>query len=335
MKRLKWIGLVLPLVLGISSFLCAQDPSILLEKAIYAEETLGNLNDAIGLYQQVVAAADASRTTSALAQFRLGMCYLKSGSTEQAQAAFAKLLRLYPEQQDLIALIPPPSSGQLELKPAPWVDGEILLLSIKLKSGGQVGDLTYKFESTMESGRMAWKVRSIQSRGIQHTSVLADAASFLPISSLVVDTTGRQYQARYGSQQIEYVMTMDGASQKKTFQLIRTTYDDQQLIQILRCLPLQEGFQITFPIFSSNSNDAMVDAKIAVVAKERITVPAGTFDCYKIIVTRGNRSPSSTYWISADNHSYIVKVNENRLLGGTVPLPVDLELSSFGTADNY
>jgi tetratricopeptide (TPR) repeat protein len=332
MKRFKRIGLILALVLGTGSFLCAQDPSILLEKAIYTEETLGNLNDAIVLYQQIAAATDASRATSALAIFRLGMCYQKSGSTEQAQGAFAKLLKLYPEQQDLIAKIPPPSSGQLELKPVPWADGEILMFAIKLKSGLKVGDLTYKFESTAESGRMAWKVKSIQGGGAS-ASASADLANLPPISSLVIETTGRQYQAKYGAQQIENVITMDGASTKKTFQLVRTTYDDQQLIQILRCLPLQEGFQITFPIFSSNYPDAMVDAKIAVVAKERITVPAGSFDCYKTIVIRGNQSPSSTYWISADNHSYIVKVSENRLLGGTVPVPVDEELRAFGTAE--
>jgi hypothetical protein len=334
MKRLGQIGLVLLLVLGIRSFLCAQNPSNLLEKAIYTEETLGNLSDAIVLYQQAAAATEATRPTSALALFRLGMCYQKSGSAEKAQAAFAKLSKLYPEQRDLILKIPAPASNELKLRPAPWANGEVLSLSIKAKSGLQVGNLVYRFESATDSGKMAWKVESIQSGGAQYTSALIDAASFLPISSLIKEgPTDREFQTKYGSKQVNYVI-MGSASKKGAFQLSRITYDDQQLIQILRCLPLKEGFQITIPIFSSNSNDALIDAKIAVVAKEKITVPAGTFDCYKTILTRGNQSPSSTYWISTDSHSYIVKVNENRFLNGTIRVPLDMELNSISSLEN-
>jgi hypothetical protein len=76
----------------------------------------------------------------------------------------------------------------------------------------------------------------------------------------------------------------------------------------------------------------MSDARIEVVAKERLTVPAGTFDCYKTIVTRGNQSPSSIYWISDDIHAYLVKASENRLWGGTVYRLFNLELASVGIA---
>jgi hypothetical protein len=331
MKRLKRIGLVFALVLGISSFLFAQDPSILLEKAIYTEETLGNLNEAIRLYQQVLLSAEAARPVSAMALFRLGMCYQKSGDGEPAHQAFEKLQKLYPEQHELISSIPIASS-EIAFKPAPWVDGESLQMSIKVPSGHQIGTMIYKFASAMESGKMAWNVQLIKSSGALYSSALIETGSFIPISSIVKeDYTGRDYQARYTPRQVEHVIS-GSSSRQKTFQLIRTTYDDQQLVQILRCLPLREGFQIDIPIFLSNSNDALLDAKIVVVAKEKIIVPAGMFDCYKIVLTRGNQSPSTTYWISADSHSYIVKAKDNMLLAGTVRRIVELELNSIGIA---
>ena len=332
MKHLKRIGLVLLFALGISSVLAAQDPSILLEKAIYTEETLGNLNDAIGIYQQVVLADAASRATSALALFRLGMCFQKSGRADQAQTAFAKLLKQFPEQQGLVAQIPGISRGPVALRPAPWADGEFLQMSIQLASGIRVGTLLYKFASAVDSGKMAWWIQSVQSGGAQYTSALIDAASFIPISSLVTESyVGREYRARYGSQQIEYVIS-GSASKQTTFQSVGITYDEQQLVQILRCLPLSEGFQIAIPIFAYNSSEALIDTKIAVMAKEKITVPAGTFDCYKVALTRGNQSPSSTYWISADSHSYVVKANETILLSGTTRRLVEMELSVIGVA---
>jgi hypothetical protein len=73
MKHLRRIGLVLIFVLTFNLAFSAQDPSVLLEKAIYAEETLGNLNEAIGIYQQITAAAESNRATAAQALYRLGM----------------------------------------------------------------------------------------------------------------------------------------------------------------------------------------------------------------------------------------------------------------------
>jgi hypothetical protein len=335
MKCLKWIGLVLLLVMGIGSPLAAQDPLVLLEKAIYAEETVGDLSEAIALYQQIAVDMDVTRSTSALALFRLGMCYQKSGSAGQAQAAFSKLIRLYPEQQDLISLIPAPSPDALGLRPASWADGEVLQLSARIKGGLQIGTLTYRFESAADYGASVWNLQSTQSGGTLFTSVLIDSATFRPIRSLVQEAAqGREFQAKYSSAQIEYSMTLNGETGKKIFPITRATYDELQLIQFLRCLPLQEGFQLTLPVFSSSPGFGLVDAKIEVVARENVTVPAGTFNCYKTIVTRGNQSPSSTYWVSDDSHSYIVKINENRLWGGgTTRTLLDLELTSIGTAN--
>jgi hypothetical protein len=306
MKHLKWIGLVLLFALGISSALFAQDPSVLLEKAIYTEETLGNLEDAIGIYQQVTAATDADREISSLALFRLGMCYQKSGRTNEAQAAFAKLSRLYPERRDLISKIPDTSSSQLALRPAPWVDGELLKLAIKVRSGQQAGTQFYRVESTQESGKMLWKLLSVQGALSlsQFTTVLMDAPTFAPISSKTFNYAGEEYQALYGPQQVAYITTRSGSSNKRQLSLDQPTFDNEQLAYLLRCLPLREKFQITIPI-SNSSSASVLDGKIAVMAREEVTVPAGTFDCYKTNVTQGTQE--QTYWISADANSYIVK----------------------------
>lgn len=334
MKYLKRIGLVLLLLPGFGFAVAAQDPLVLLEKAIYTEETLGNLGDAISLYQKIVADANATRATSALALFRLGMCYRKTGSLEQAQAMFSKLLSLYPEQHDLISLIPAPSPGALGLKAVPWAEREALVLSARLNGGMQIGTLTYRFISASYAGRAAWNFQGAQSGGTWTASVLTDAATYAPIRSFVKEGIGREYMARYGQQQIDFLMSVNGESGKKTVPLTKATYDDLQLIPFLRCLPLREGFQITLSIFYSGPQYLLYDMRLEVVAKEKITVPAGTFDCYKVVVTRGNQSPSSTYWISDDIHSYLVKARETRLWGGTVPRLVELELSSVGIAGN-
>jgi tetratricopeptide (TPR) repeat protein len=196
MKCLKRIGLVLLLVSGFGFALAAQDPLVLLEKAIYTEETLGNLSEAIGFYQRVAADVNATRATSALALFRLGLCFQKTGSAEKAQATFSKLLNLYPEQKDVISLIPAPSQGVLGLKPAPWADGEVLQLSARIQGGYQVGTLRYRFDATDESGRKTWNLQAVQSGGTLSAAVLMDDATFVPIRSFVREGgVGREFRA--------------------------------------------------------------------------------------------------------------------------------------------
>jgi len=159
MEHFKRIIIITLLVLGINSAFSAQDPSVLLEKGIYTEETLGNLPDAIAIYQKVVAATEASRATSAAALFRIGMCYQKMNRQSDAQAAFGKLAKQYPEQQELIARIPGAASKKSAPRRIPWVDGEELRYVDK---DGKMNAI-YRTTSAQINGKAAWNFETISS----------------------------------------------------------------------------------------------------------------------------------------------------------------------------
>src|SRR5438045_987908 len=82
----------------------AASPSELLQSGIYSEETKGDLDDALKLYQQVVAEAKGAQAVAAQAQYHLGLCYYKKKNYTAANAAFEKLAKDYPEQKELVAL---------------------------------------------------------------------------------------------------------------------------------------------------------------------------------------------------------------------------------------
>jgi len=84
-------------------------PAVLLEKGIYTEETVGDLDAAIKVYQQIVDDAKANRKYAARAQYRLGMCHLKKGNKAKARQAFRELLATYPQEK----LIAAKARGQL------------------------------------------------------------------------------------------------------------------------------------------------------------------------------------------------------------------------------
>ncbi len=91
------------LLIPIYPTVAAEPLSVLLEKGIYAEETLGDLDQAIRIYGQISAKSKAERPIAAQAQFRQGQCLLAKGDQARAAAAFRALISDYPDQKDLVA----------------------------------------------------------------------------------------------------------------------------------------------------------------------------------------------------------------------------------------
>jgi tetratricopeptide (TPR) repeat protein len=77
--------------------------SELLQRGIYLEETVGDLDAAMGIYKQVVQMPAVSRVNAAQAEYRMGLCQQKQGHRPEAINTFQKLIREYPEQAAIVA----------------------------------------------------------------------------------------------------------------------------------------------------------------------------------------------------------------------------------------
>jgi hypothetical protein len=99
MAKLKTIAIV---VLLLTSVAYAKSPTLLLQEGLYAEETEGDLQKAIGLYQQVLQQYKEVERLAARATYQLGMCHLKKGETETAGDYFQEVTDYYPEQTRLV-----------------------------------------------------------------------------------------------------------------------------------------------------------------------------------------------------------------------------------------
>ena len=74
-----------------------QSAEQLFKAGLYEEEVGGNLQKAIGIYQDILKRFPESRETAAKAQLRLGFCYEKLG-VKEAEKAFQQVIDNYPEQ---------------------------------------------------------------------------------------------------------------------------------------------------------------------------------------------------------------------------------------------
>jgi hypothetical protein len=75
----------------------------LLQKGIYAQESVGDLDSAMKIYRQIAGSPGATRPYVAQAEYRLAQCLAEKGTKADAAMAFRKFLDDYPEQRELVA----------------------------------------------------------------------------------------------------------------------------------------------------------------------------------------------------------------------------------------
>jgi RNA polymerase sigma-70 factor (ECF subfamily) len=81
----------------------SKSTAVLLEEGLYAEEAEGDLDKAIGIYEQVLEQAGQIDRFAAKATYQLGMCYLKKGEKDIAAEYFQQVVSNFPTQSGLVA----------------------------------------------------------------------------------------------------------------------------------------------------------------------------------------------------------------------------------------
>ena len=86
-----------------SSLVQQETAKELFERALYLEETKGELDKAIEIYKRIVKEFPDERAPAAKAQFHIGLCYEKLGLKE-APKAFQKVIENYPDQAEAVKM---------------------------------------------------------------------------------------------------------------------------------------------------------------------------------------------------------------------------------------
>jgi hypothetical protein len=336
-KRLLWLLLVV-LALPAAQPAGAAGASDLLEKAIYAEETQGNLDEAIKLYSQVLERFKESRAEAAQATFRLAMCRKKKGQEAEASALFRQLIADFPQEKELVAKARQQLPPEFELEAAPWKNGETEQLAIRLPGGLEIGSFAWSVQEAELEGQKVWEFTTRRfvsvggnNQGVSH--VWAEPKTFAPLKSVFEHTVLGTTTAVYADGKVQVESNVGGKQQKRTADLQGQVYDNEEAVFVMRCLPLAEGFKATLNIYASFSS-GLIPIEITVKAKEKVKVPAGEFECWPVSMSIGQ-----DFWFTADEHRYLVKFSAEGVLGELTSIldlppgePVKLQDEKLGVA---
>jgi len=305
----------------------AEPISTLLEKAVYTEETAGNLDEAIKLYQQIVNQADADRGLVAQAHYRLGSCLVKKGNKTEAIEAFGKVTTLFADQKEIAAKAAAQLKAlqfeTLKIGPAPWADGEVMRLRITSAAGGEIGTIIYTADASEEGGKKLWLIRSHQvvtlGTMLQDTLVAAEQDTFAPVTGRTCNSEMGDYRAVYEADKVALTTRGKGKETTRTIDVNGPIFDNEQALYLLRRLPLAEGYKASFAIFTVMGGQT-VECRIEITGKEKVTVPAGSYECNKMTLqvwADGAKTLEHYLWFSRDPHRYLVKYDAS---GATMEL---------------
>jgi len=136
-KMLKTKALLSGLLMALATVVRAgtNDLTSALQKGLFEEEANHNLAAAIQAYQSVIAQFDKDRKLAATAVFRLGECYRKLGSTNEAAAQYERIVREFADQAPLVELSRQrlPAQGALAAGQAAASDEQKRLLEEEIK----------------------------------------------------------------------------------------------------------------------------------------------------------------------------------------------------------
>lgn len=304
LRRLSWPILLASVALvTIAAPVDAATASELLEKAIYTEETVGDLDKAIKVYEQVVTEGKEAEKIAAQAQLRIGLCYTKLGRTDKATAAFQAVIDNYPQVEDLVAQARKHLPREPELLPVPWGDGDELLMEMQLPNGMGVGEQIYRVAAIEKEGKPYWECQTWQTVVINDqlgkSRVLVNKETFAPIESNWKHTMLGQATGSYGKNQV--VIQLSNQTDPTTLKFTGQVFDNEQAAEMFRLLPLKEGYKTSVQIISTLGT-TLIPLELDVAKLEEIEVPAGSFECFRLDLNIGQ-----TFWISTDEHRYIVQ----------------------------
>jgi dipeptidyl aminopeptidase/acylaminoacyl peptidase len=88
--------------------------------------------------------------------------------------------------------------------------------------------------------------------------------------------------------------------------------------QSISCLPLAEGYTTTYRNFDPQKQTVKL-MQLKVTGVEKVTVPAGTFDAYKVEITSADGGPDKeTLWVTRDSHKPVKETMVLPAMGGAL-----------------
>ncbi len=205
--------------------------------------------------------------------------------------------------------------------PKPAVDLQPTKASyqVKIEIGGQTIPLSVAAEIKEESG--AWVATELAKtpQGDAYDKAIIEKGSLILLKRSVKQGSVFDIDVEFKDKKATGTMVMNGQSRPIAADTGGVMFaDGAGTYFVIAALPLAEGYTTTFRNFDlQKQKDSLKQLKV--VSTEKVTVPAGTFDAFKVeIISAEGDSGKTTVWIAKGSRKHLKTIAISPQMNGAV-----------------
>jgi hypothetical protein len=196
------------------------------------------------------------------------------------------------------------------LLPAPWSDGERIKMKISSPKGNPLGHLVFAADRALVEGNAVWRIESdrhfTKDNTREFTRVDALQDSFIPLLAVTQNKDG-DFNTIYDKDKITLTAVKNKKRSVSTTRISGAVYDNEQILHLVRRLPLAPGYKTSFKVFSA-TDDAVANCKLEVGQKiENTKWAGGTMPCYVVDIR------AYVLFIKVEEHRLWISTDHRRL----------------------
>ncbi len=199
------------------------------------------------------------------------------------------------------------TAGKLETQDIfssiPWPDEERAEYVLLAGNGEEVG--TGALSATRRDGQFELSLRFEGQGDVDETTVVVDATTMKPISVERERSGGdpESFRAVFDTDEdIVEITEIDagGAETLLPLRLKEHYYDNESSIFLWRTITFEEGYEASYHSVLANFRAINV-VTVSVVGKEEVTVPAGTYQAWRVEIRSGGRDQVAWFTETPDH----------------------------------
>ncbi|MEW6126968.1 MAG: hypothetical protein AB1757_08010 [Acidobacteriota bacterium] len=204
-------------------------------------------------------------------------------------------------------------SSMAQNPPKPAVDLQPLKANyqVKIETGGQTFPLSVTAEIKEENGAwVATEIARTPQGEVSDRAILEKGT--LILTKRTVKQGPVEINVAFKDKKATGSMTMNGQTRAIDAETLGAMFaDGAGTYFVVAALPLAEGYTTSFYNFDLSSSKTSLK-QLKVVGAEKVTVPAGIFDAFKVeITTAGSESGKTTVWIAKDTRKQVKTVAQS------------------------
>ncbi len=190
----------------------------------------------------------------------------------------------------------------LALGSVPWQDGERVVYDVLDRNGNKLGTSEFGFAKDGE----VWVLSAADKlTGLDQSSkVRIDGQTLKPLAEdKIIRTQGTDatVNATYANGKLDIKAVVNGQTKSAAVDVPANILDNDQLLMTLRAAPLAEGYAARL-VTVVPSSALRVNTVVRVQGKETVTVPAGSFEVWRVLLDFGQSKQTAWYQVAAPHH---------------------------------